>query len=263
LQQLYTSKNLETEFLMGINDNEYLEKICNLLSCVEEEEQKAMVLAARTAYQSIKNGGLLHVFSSGHSHMIAEEMFYRAGGLVPINPILDETLMIHKGAIQSTRNERISGKAEEILGRENLKEGDTIIISSNSGINIIGIEAALFAKSKGLTVVAITSVASSKQLESRHESKKRLYQVSDIIIDNHVPFGDGMLTIPVNNQTTAGGSTFSSLFIAQRIVLMIENLYLEDGEIPPVFMSANVPNGMEHNMELIEKYKDRIRLLQK
>ncbi|HHV13483.1 MAG TPA: SIS domain-containing protein [Clostridiales bacterium] len=246
-----------------INDNEYLGKICDLLSCVEEKEQKAMELAASSAYQSIKNGGLLHVFSSGHSHMIAEEMFYRAGGLVPINPILDESLMVHKGALQSTRNERVRGKAEEILEKENLKEGDTIIISSNSGINVVGIEAALFAKRKGLTVVAITSVESSKELESRHESKKKLYQVSDVVIDNHVPFGDGMLTVPVNNQTTAGGSTFSSLFIAQRIVLMIENLYLEEGETPPVFISANVPNGMEHNLELIEQYKDRITLLQK
>lgn len=249
--------------LKKITDGEYLKKICDLLSCVEDKESKAMELAAKSAYRSIKNGGLLHVFSSGHSHMIAEEMFYRAGGLVPINPILDESLMIHKGAIQSTRNERISGKAEEILKKENLKEGDTIIISSNSGINVIGIEAAMYAKRRGLTIVAVTSVEASKGLESRHESKKRLYQVSDIVIDNHVPSGDGMITIPANQQTTAGGSTFSSLFIAQRIVLMIENLYLEDGEIPPVFISANVPNGMEHNMKLIEQYKHRIPLLQK
>ena len=244
-----------------IDDKLFLPKLCDMLQLVENSELDNIEAAAKVAYRSICNGGLLHVFSCGHSHMIVEEMFYRAGGLVPINPILDNSLMLHDGAIQSTLNERKHGKAEEVLGKANLSAGDTIIISSNTGVNIVQAEAALYAKKKGLTVIAVTSVNTSRQLEAKHESGKKLYELSDIVIDTHVPMGDGLLTIPENGQITAGASTFSSLFIAQRLVLKIENLFLSDGLLPPVYMSANVPNGMEHNDKLIHKYQDKIKAL--
>jgi len=98
----------------------------------------------------------------------------------------------------------------------------------------------------------------SKGLESRQESGKKLLEVCDVLIDNHAPFGDGLLSIPENGLITGGASTFSSLFIAQRIALKIENLYLADGELPPVYMSANIPNGTEYNATLISKYQDQI-----
>jgi len=185
-----------------VDDNTYLPKIVNMLTTVETEEMKGIEAAAKAAYTSICNGGLLHVFSCGHSHMIVDEMFYRAGGLVPVNPILDSQLMMHEGAIQSTLNERKTGKAREVLSKANLKAGDTIIVSSNTGINNVPIEAAIYAKEKGLTVIVITSISASKMLEANNESGKRLYDLGDIVIDNHVPFGDGLLTIPENGQTT-------------------------------------------------------------
>ena len=91
-------------------DGSYLSKIYEMLNRIEQQEQEPMEAAAEAAYHSIKNGGLLHVFSTGHSHMIVEEMFYRSGGLVPINPILSDELMLHTGAITSTQMERKSGK---------------------------------------------------------------------------------------------------------------------------------------------------------
>jgi len=244
-----------------VDDESYLEKICNMLRTVEREEMTGIKAAALSAYQSIQNGGLLHVFSTGHSHMIVEEMFYRAGGLVPINPILDNSLMLHEGAITSTENERLSGKAEEVLSQSDLREGDTIIISSNTGINVVPIEAALYAKCKGVTVVCVTSKEASSRLEPRHPNGKKLYEVSDIIIDNHAPEGDGLVSVPINGQVTGGASTFSSLFIAQRIVLKIENHYLADGIIPPIYMSANIPGGDEHNARAVIHYQDRIKAL--
>ena len=132
-------------------DSTYLDKIYKMMELIERQEQQAMDAAAEAAYRSIKNGGLLHVFSTGHSHMIVEEMFYRSGGLVPINPILSDELMLHTGAITSTRMERQPGKAEEVLSKASLSPGDTIIISSNSGINAVPVEAALYAKARELT----------------------------------------------------------------------------------------------------------------
>jgi len=244
-----------------IDDGEYINKICSLLRTVEQTEQTNMEKASKLIYASLKKGGLLHVFSTGHSHMIVEEMFYRAGGLIPVNPILDDSLMLHKGAITSTHNERIAGKATGILEKAGIKPGDSIIISSNTGINTVPIEAALFAKSCGLSVICVTSLESSSQLQSRHAEGKKLYQVSDLVIDNHSPLGDGAMVVPCNGQITGGTSTFSSLFIAQRIVLMVENLYLADGLVPPIFMSANVPGGDEYNEKVAYYYKGLIQSL--
>ena len=114
-------------------DDTYLDKIYTMLAQIEQEEGAAMDAAARAAYASIDGGGLLHVFSTGHSHMIVEEMFYRSGGLVPVNPILSDELMLHTGAITSTHMERMPGKAAEVLGKAGLRAGDTILISSNTG----------------------------------------------------------------------------------------------------------------------------------
>ena len=171
-------------------DDTYLDKIYTMLAQIEQEEGAAMDAAARAAYASIDGGGLLHVFSTGHSHMIVEEMFYRSGGLVPVNPILSDELMLHTGAITSTHMERMPGKAAEVLGKAGLRAGDTILISSNTGINTVPVEAALYAKERGLTVVCVTSKKISRTLASRAPEGKRLYEVSDIVIDNHAPRGD-------------------------------------------------------------------------
>ena len=94
-----------------VRDGEYLPRICEMLRRIEEQELDAIQQAAQAAYRSIRGGGLLHAFSTGHSHMIVEELFYRSGGLVLVNPILREDLMLHSGAITSTRLERKSGVA--------------------------------------------------------------------------------------------------------------------------------------------------------
>lgn len=244
-----------------IDDHTYVQCVTKTLTCIEQEEYESIQRAAEAAYVSMRSGGLLHVFASGHSHMIMEEMFYRSGGLLPVNPIFVPPLMLHEGAITSTKMERIPGKAREILSAAGLRAGETILISSNSGINSVPVEAALYAKELGLTVVGITSVTASSGLEPRNESRKHLFEVCDIVIDNHAPEGDSYLTLPESKQRTGGASTFGSLFIAQRIVLMIENKYIEDGVNPPIFMSANIPGGDEHNRILIEQYKERVRCL--
>ena len=153
------------------------------------------------------------------------------------------------------------GKAAEVLGKAGLRAGDTILISSNTGINTVPVEAALYAKERGLTVVCVTSKKISRTLASRAPEGKRLYEVSDIVIDNHAPRGDGLLTIPGTQQITGGASTFGSLFIAQRIVLKIENLYLAQGRMPPVLCSANLPGGDEYNTSAVAAYQGRIKAL--
>ena len=241
-----------------IDDGSYLGRLCEMLATIERDEEPAITRAAQAIYRSMCAGGVLHVFSTGHSHMIVDELFYRTGGLVPVNPVLSTELMLFEGALAGTLIERQPGKAEEILGKAGLVAGDSIIISSNSGINTAPVEAALYARSHGLTVICVTSASVSREMTSRHPDGKRLYEVADVVIDNHAPAGDGLVEIPGTGMITGGASTFGSLFIAQRIVLKVENLFLADGETPPIFKSANLPGGDDFNLALMKQYSARI-----
>lgn len=238
---------------------EFKNQVIDLLEIVEKEESSKIKLVAAHLFDSIVNNGLIQVFATGHSHMFAEEMFYRAGGLVPVNPILVPALMQHEGAIRSTKLERLSGFAKEIFDSIEKGINDPFIIVSNSGINSVPVEMAMIAKENGHLVIAITSKKASLASVPRTISEKRLCEVADIVIDNHVPLGDGVMDY---NGTKIGAvSSIIGSFIAQSIVLEIIDLYEKKGITPPIYQSANTPGGDEHNKKLYEQYKKRIHSL--
>jgi len=249
--------------LQLIEDNQYLYRLTAILEAIEQDEMGSIRKAAKPIYKSIKKGGVLHVFATGHSHMVADELFYRAGGLAPVSPLLVNQMMVYEGAMKSTLFEREPGNATALIEQFDVRKGDCMLLSSNSGINIAPIEAAIYARTHGLTTICITSKDASRQLVSRHPNGKRLYEVCDIVLDSHTPMGDGLLHIPSSGQPTGSVSSFSALYIAQRIVLCVENLFLKDGAMPPIFQSANTPGGDEFNPKIIEQYKGRIPALQK
>jgi len=244
-----------------ISDDSFLPGLCNILQQVETSEISQIEKAAEAVYSTMKTGGLLHVFSTGHSHMVADELFFRSGGLAPINPIIHEDFMPCAGAVNSTIMERKSGRAAEVLAGAGMHAGDSFLIASNSGINAAPVEAALYAKEKGLTVIGITSIEASRELPTRLVNGLKLFEVCDIVIDNHVSVGDGLLVVPSSGLRTGSVSSLACLFIAQRIVLKVVNLYLADGISPPVFCSANIQGGDELNKHLVDQYKDRIQAL--
>ena len=235
---------------------EFNQKVIELLNIVEEQETKNIKESAKVIFNALKEDLVLHVFATGHSHMFCEELFYRAGGLVPINPVLVPALMQHEGAIRSTKLERLSGLAKPIFEGVNKKVGEPFIIVSNSGINSVPVEMAEIAKENGHPVIVITSVASSLATKPRTINNKRLCEVADIVIDNHVPVGDGVLLM---SDTKVGAvSSIISSYIAQSLVLEIVKLYEEATLTPPIYKSANTQGGDEHNKVLYEKYKTRI-----
>jgi len=237
----------------------YYGLVVSLLERIERTQGQALAEAARAIKHALDEGGVLHAFSTGHSHMIVEEMFYRAGGLVPVNAILDPGTMLHQGASRSTRLERLTGYAEVILQGVETRPGEPIILISNSGINAVPIEMALLAKARGLVVIAITSRSISQQLEPRHPSGKRLLDIADVVLDNCIEESDAAVEIPRSGMRVGALSSIAGIYLVERLGLAVIDEYLRAGQTPPVFISANTPGGDEWNRELVDKYKGRIR----
>lgn len=238
---------------------EYKDIITNLINDIETKELENIKKASLEMYKCMRSDGLVHVFATGHSHMFSEELFYRACGLVQINPILEPSLMQHEGAVKSTQLERLGGLAKEIYNAYDIKKNEVVIVVSNSGINSVPVEFAKIAKDNGNKVIVITSTASSKKLQPRNSLNLHLYDLGDIVIDNHSPYGDGAISKEYGR--IGACSTILNSYIAQSIVLEIISLYEKDNLTPPIYLSANTPGGDKHNQELMAKYKARIKSL--
>jgi uncharacterized phosphosugar-binding protein len=171
----------------------YATAVLELLERCAREEQHSVAAAAEVVAATLQRDGLVYVFGSGHSHMFAEEAFYRAGGLGRICPVLKPPYMLHEGATESTRLEREPGHAGDVLAGYRLDgDRDCMIVASNSGANALPVEVASTARERGLPVVAITSVAYARAIE---RPGTRLHEVADVVVDNHCPPGDALMEV--------------------------------------------------------------------
>ncbi len=157
-----------------MHSRDYYNIVVKTLSAIEETQVPAIQQAAGIIKAAIEQGGVLHVFSTGHSHMMVEEMFYRAGGLVPVNPIFDPGTMLHQGAQRSTQFERTPGYARGIFEGVEVKPNEPLIVVSNSGINPVPVEMAELAREKCLKVIAITSRHISKSAPGSHGEREEV-----------------------------------------------------------------------------------------
>ncbi|MCL2588511.1 MAG: SIS domain-containing protein [Oscillospiraceae bacterium] len=239
---------------------QYAEKILTLAGEAVDSQFDQIGKVADLVFASMKNGGLLHVFGCGHSHMMEEELFYRAGGLAPINPIFETATMLHEGAIKSSMIERMSGYAPYVLDDYDVKPGEVMLIFSNSGINSFPIEMALAAQEKGLTVVAFTSM-NYKDAASRHPDGRKLCDIADIIIDTNAPKGDAMLHYEKSGVDAVPSSSILAMTLLNVLVAEIIERFDEAGLTPPVFISGNVEGGLERNQALLQKHKFKVKAL--
>lgn len=234
--------------------------VAETINHVLEDEAENIKTLVVMLIKSISEGGIVHIFGSGHSHLFAEDMGFRAGGLVPINPILDIGYTLMGGPpSRSSRLERLEGFASALLDGYELHPGEVFIVMSHSGRNPGPVEAAIYAKEKGLQVVAITSVEQSKNQVSRHASGKRLFEIADVVIDSHVPTGDAAVEIKPGQPRVAPISTIVGSTILQSVVAEVAGIITEKGEVPPTWVSSNVDGGDEHNDKMANKYKSRIK----
>ncbi|NIN64435.1 MAG: sugar isomerase domain-containing protein, partial [Anaerolineae bacterium] len=201
----------------------------------------------------------------GHSYIAGEEIFYRAGGLVPVNAILDPGVSLAPGAIRSTKVERTPGYAKAVLDTYALEPGDVILVVNANGINSVTIDAALEAKTRGLTVIAVTSPECSRNIPAghpaRHPSNQDLCDVADVFIDSKVPVGEALVSIEGCDQKVGPASTITNAFILHSMVVAAVEHMVSVGVKPPVWKSANAPGGDEANRQYIAEYSGRVKHL--
>ena len=231
------------------------------MDVVEQQEKKALGLASERLIRCIENNGVIHVFGCGHSHLLGEELFYRAGGLVPISPILIEDLMLHKGAARSSALEKRNHYAQTFMESVNIRPQDVMIVVSTSGRNPVPIDVALIAKEKRTFVIGITSTEYAKHQKSRHLSGKFLYEVCDLVIDTHIPVGDALIEHE-EDFSFGPASTVIGTAIVNGLAAETAHQMIQRGVAPPLFKSGNIDGSADHNEAFIRKYKERIPLLE-
>lgn len=222
------------------------------------EERDTIEKAAQICAESVCSGRLIHVFGCGHSQMFAMEIFYRAGGLVPVDALLIPHLALFPKAELSTQQERIEGFTNKYLDQVNVSPKDTMLIASISGRNAGVIDMALEAKKIGMKVISLTSKKFSDSVTSRHSSGKKLSEVSDVVIDIKCEPGDACLTMDGIDGKFTGTSTILGMLVVDSITSRTIEICVNKGYIPPLYMSANLDAGDEHNKASIEKYKTMI-----
>jgi len=219
---------------------QYLAMAVTALQDAADAQLVAIETAAGWVADAVAADRLIFVTGSGHSHMLAEEVFYRAGGLVPVYPILDPALMLHHAAVASTTLERVEGIAQVRLASANVGNGDVLIVASNSGRNAYPVEAALGGRKLGAMVVALTSLRHAQSVESRHSSGKLLHQVADLVIDTGVLPGDAAVKVSGELPPVGALSTVVGAALINAVMVGAVDRLSQAGMRPPVFRSANV-----------------------
>lgn len=226
-----------------------------------EAESGAFDEAIALLVGALDAGGVIHAFGTGHSEAFSMEIAGRAGGLIPTNrfTLRDIVLYGDRGVdVLSGVLEREPWVVDELMATVPVGEGDVFVIASNSGGNGSIVGTALWAKERGHKVIAVTSLEHTSRIESKHPSGKRLSEVADVVIDNLAPYGDS--TLEVADGIGAGAiSSITAAFIAQLLTLGVARTIAERGETPPMYISANIPGGDEHNSVLEDRYRGRIR----
>ena len=212
--------------------------------------------------RAIESGAVLQAFGTGHSEAFAMEIAGRAGGLIPTNKIALRDVVLRGSlpvdALAGSSLERNPDIVAALWEISPIHPGDVFLIASNSGVNGSVVGMALLAKERGHDVIAVTSLQHTAQVQPKHPSGRRLSEIADVVIDNLAPYGDA--TLALSGGVAVGAvSSMTSAFIAQLLTIGVTERMNGDGRTPPLYLSANIPGGDEHNHALEKKYAGRIR----
>ncbi len=246
-----------------MNDNskcfDYVNHLINIMKKVEETQWKLIDKSSMKIAESIKGSHSIFIFGASHAGILAQEMFYRTGGLAVLNAILPSEFMLNtRPVVQTSAMEKLDGYPTIILNNTPITKGDVLILHSVSGRNTAAIEMAMEAEKRDVLTIGITNMTYTKKVTSRHKSEKKLCDVCDIVIDNCGDFEDSSMMLDGMQQKIAPTSSVVGCTIVNMLLIRTVEYLLKMGIEPPILHSANVDGGLEFNSLIFEKYKDQI-----
>ena len=240
--------------------NDYLDKCRQIINVVEKQQEEIKKAAAWFA-ETILAGRMVHVFGSGHSRIMVEEMWPRYGSFPGFNPIVELSLTFHNlvvganGQRQAMFLENVPGLAERILRNFDLSRQDTALVISSSGCNVVPIEIAENFQRKGIKVVALVTKEHAARSTSKRKDGKKLGDFADLVLDTGAPAGDAMVKIPKLDTPVSPGSTVGGAILVNAIKAEVARLLTEAGQ-PPKVLSGAVIVGAERAVQLFESAYD-------
>ncbi|WP_163509084.1 sugar isomerase domain-containing protein [Fodinicola acaciae] len=244
----------------------YLDTITGLLTRILDEEAAAIDRAAGLLAGQISADRLVHVFGpGGHSNLAAQEIFFRAGGLMHVSAILDEGTLLSNGALRSMAIERTPGYGRVVIENSGLGATDLLILVNAYGINAALIDAALTARERGVRTIGVSSRAHAENTAAdhpaRHPTKANLHDLVEVAIDTKVPIGDAVVEVPGVSEPVAAVSTFANAYALNVLVLRTLEKLTESGVSPPIWRSGNASGGDEANRAFVSRFTGRVRWL--
>jgi uncharacterized phosphosugar-binding protein len=242
----------------------YLDSAVAIMRRIHDEEATALDRAAERLANQIAADRLIHVFGpGGHSNLAAQEIFFRAGGLMHVAAILDEGTLLSNGARRSMAIERLPGYGRIVIADRGLGDDDLLVLVNAYGINAALIDAALEAKRRGVFIVGVSSrehaAHTAPEHPARHPTRQNLHDLVDIAVDTKVPIGDAAVTIPGVAERVAAISTFANAFALNCLVIRTIAKLVDRGVEPPVWRSGNAPGGDEANARFLDRFLGRVR----
>ena len=231
---------------------EYLDFISERVLIIKETQGEAICQAAALVGETLIHGHMVYTFGSGHSQLLSMEIHARAGGLYPVQAIIDPL----KG-----KAEKLEGYGTILVEHAPYKEGDLLFVISNSGRNPAPIEIAMHAHSKGVKVIVLTSMEHTRAVKSRHSSGKKLYEFGDVVLDTQVPAGDASMTYPGMAPKAGALSTILGATILNAVIVEATQYLLDHQFEPPILISGNLDGSEAHNEKVIQRYSHLPNLL--
>lgn len=248
-----------------MSDMGYLELVTGRLRSVEQTQGENIRKAGLLLADAIENDRLIHVYAGGgHTTLVMGEMFFRAGGLANINPLMETGLSVFNQALKYLELERCVNYGASIVKYYKLQKDDVIIIFHNIGINPATIDAAMEAQKAGARIIAVSSSlwqSEPKDSPIRHPSGKNLFDFAEVCIDDLNPVGDAEVTVGGNTPPMAPTSNLVDFYIAHRLEIAAACECVKRGIDVPVWCSANAENGDAYNQKYLDRYFSRIKCL--
>ncbi|HTX52679.1 MAG TPA: SIS domain-containing protein [Candidatus Baltobacteraceae bacterium] len=245
---------------------QYHTAITAMLQQIVETQREPIAQAACRLADAIQEDRYIYVIGTGgHSYIACEEMFWRAGGLVPVYPILDPGFSVSHGAWRSMLVERTPGYVIPILKYHGVGKGDVLMVCNAYGINAATIDAALEGKRLGAMVIGVTAPEFARGIPAdhpaRHPSRQNLFEIADIVLNTCMPFGDAVVEVAGCPQKVGPTSSLGTAFVLHSVVMTTVEELVRRGITPPVWRSGNLPGGDEFNQEHLNKHLRRLKFL--